>query len=60
MVETDKWENRPQTSRQIPTVLQDSIFFLNMITVMIPNKCSMSIYTTMEFKRWINSAIYYF
>jgi hypothetical protein len=39
-------------------------FILNIITAMIANKCSMIIctkYPTMlEFKRWINSAIYYF
>jgi hypothetical protein len=64
MVETDKRRKRPQTSRQTAAVLHDSFFILNIITVMIANKCSMSTYTKyptmLEFKRWINSAIYYF
>jgi hypothetical protein len=64
MVETNKRWKQPQTSRQIAAVLHDSFFILNIITAMIANKCSMNIYTKyptmLEFKRWINSAIYYF
>jgi hypothetical protein len=63
MVETNERRKQPQTSQQTAAVLHDS-FILNIITAMIANKFSMNIYTKyptmLEFKRWINSAIYYF